>query len=103
RLRDRGTEIRGPQWRTAAHLRRGRLVPDLLRDPDGGRLFLEQAHRGRPGASLRLAQGQIRALLASGSGIVLADDGSRREKIGAGDEGLPTDEKFRHRDVETCL
>ena len=67
RVRARRAEIRRAERRPAIQVRRGDLFSDRLRDARGGRLFLEQAYRGRQGRSVRLAEGQIRPLLAGRS------------------------------------
>ena len=47
---------------------------------------------------------EIRPLLAGGAGgSARNDDGSRRQEIGAGDEGFHADEEIRHRDAQARL
>src|SRR5712691_12364169 len=45
--RDRRAKIRGPQWRPAFQVQRGRVVPGSLRHTARDRLLLEQACQGR--------------------------------------------------------
>ena len=49
------------------------------------RLLLEQAHRGRSAGTVRLAEGQVRALLAGGAHR--AGRGARRQRPRAGEAG----------------
>ena len=52
----------GPQF-----IQRGDLLPDPLRKPEGGRLFLGQINGSRRRRPVRLAEGQIRRVLAGGA------------------------------------
>src|SRR5437588_12239559 len=63
-LRARRPEVRRPEWRARVHVQRGGLVPGVLRDPGRGRLVLEHALRGRAGRPVRLAEGQVRPVVA---------------------------------------
>lgn len=49
-------------------------LPGLLRDTSGRRSFLEQAYRAWPRGSLRLAERQIRPLLADRSACAAEND-----------------------------
>ena len=62
-----GQKFVGAERRAGVHVQRGDLVPDLLRGPGRGGLLLEQALRGRRGERLRLAEGQVRRVLAGRS------------------------------------
>src|SRR4030081_1438895 len=46
RVRNRRAEIRGPQWRPAFQVHRGRVVPDSLRNAAGDRLFWSELAKG---------------------------------------------------------
>ena len=63
-VRARRPALRGHQRRAGVHVRRGGLLRHRLRRPGGGRLLLGQADRGRRGRAVRLAEGQVRPLLA---------------------------------------
>ncbi len=97
-VRDRRADVRRPQRWPALQVQRSRVVPGALRDAAGDRLFLEQARRGRRGRPLRLAEGQVRRLLAGRPDRTPEDAGGRRrQEVAAGDQGLPADEEVRHR------
>ncbi len=56
--------IRGAQRRPAIQIHRGHLVRRELQDAGGSGQLLEEALRRRQGGAVRLAQGQVRPLLA---------------------------------------
>src|SRR5205823_181902 len=64
RLQARWTGLRGVEWRSSVPVHARDLLRGELQDPGGGRLLLAQALRGRKDRPLRLAQGQVRSLLA---------------------------------------
>ena len=69
-----------------------------LQGPEGGRLFLEQAYRGRQGNRLRLAEGQIRPVLAGRSRRALRHVAGLRPRQGeAGHQRILAHEEIRHR------
>ena len=69
-----------------------------VRDPGRGRLFLGQALARRPGGSVRLAEGQVRPVVAGRArGDTSNDDGSGSNKIRACHERFPENEEARHR------
>src|SRR4029450_1287390 len=56
--------VRRAERRPAVQVHRGRFVLHQLRDAGRGRRLLGEALRGLGGGSVRLAQGQVRAVLA---------------------------------------
>ena len=58
------TAVRRAERRPGVHLHRGHLLPGELRGPGGGRLLLGRPGRGRQRGPVRLAQGQVRPVLA---------------------------------------
>ena len=92
-----GQEFTGNQRRPRVHVRRGRLVRDLLRRPGGDRLLLDQAFRGRRGGPVRLAEGPLRLVLAGGPGRVPgADERPRPGTPRPGHASHPRHEEARH-------
>ena len=106
-LRAGGYEVYRPERRPDLQVHRGDLVRRRLRDAGGGRLLLEQALGGRRSRAMRVAEGQVRPLVAdrpfgaaetaerprSGEGEPrhagdAADDEDRHRRAGAGGEGL---------------
>ena len=65
-----------------------------MRDPGRDRPFLDQAVRGRAGRPMRLAQGQVRIILADRAVRVDAHDDRRQGRTArAGDERGHANEK----------
>ena len=94
-----GYEVRRAQRRPALQVQRGDFVPDPLRDAGRDRLLLEEAHRRRrQGKSVRLAEGQVRPVVAGGADRADRDlvDGDAA-KVAARHQGVPADEEIRHR------
>src|SRR5258708_39366842 len=76
RVRHRRAEIFSAQLRPPVQVQRGGIVPSALRNTGRDRLLLEQACRRRRGRTLRLAQGQVRPVVADHSdGAAAAADG----------------------------
>src|SRR5262249_13750432 len=98
RIRDRGTDLHCAERRPELQVQRGNLAAGALRDAGRGGLLLEQAHPGRRRGTVRLAQGQIRRVVAGRAGQYPEDDDrSGSQKIRARHERIPENEEARHR------
>src|SRR6266498_1625965 len=64
---DGGAEARSPERWPRLHVQRGHLVPGELQDAGRGRRVLEQAVRRWRRRPVRLAEGQVRRLVADHS------------------------------------
>ena len=83
RLHHRRPRLQGAQWRPALQVQRGGVVLRRVQGPGGGRHVLGQADRGRRRAfAMRLAQGQVRPVVADRAGA--ADGADDRSGCGQG-------------------
>jgi hypothetical protein len=65
RVRARRPKIHSPQWRSNVQIHRSRLVSSALRFAGRSRLLLVKTPRWRHRKPMRLAQGQVRPVLAN--------------------------------------
>src|SRR5687768_13628302 len=94
------TDLQRAQWRAALQVHGSDFVRGELRDAAGNRRVRGQAPaRGRQALAVRVAQGQVRSVVADRADVSGRVDEGRRE-IGTRDEGAPSDGQARYREAE---
>ena len=99
-----GQSLYGAQRRPAFQIQRSDLLPDSVRDAGRDRPLLGETVRRWRNPAMRLAQGQVRRLLADIPGGLAGDDaGFRQGEGGAGDARDARHEEIRYRRIASGL
>src|SRR5207249_1541757 len=94
----RRSGVHRPQRRPPVQVHGSDIAGRELRDAEGGRRVLEQAGGRRPGIAVRLAEGQVRPVLAGRPFRLDPDAGGHGSpEVEAGHAGDAPDEEDRHR------